>query len=88
MLDNETMTLLAKLKVAAKKTGINIDLIRMSGDTSYAATMLNELSNSEDAELVLIVVSLMNKFGMIYTPRKNDNPQEESDEDRYIGGLR
>lgn len=87
MLDNETMTLLTKLKVAAKKCGTNVDLIKMSGDREYAATMLNELSNTEDADLVLIVVNLMNKFGMISAPRK-DKKTEESIEERYIGRLR
>lgn len=90
MLDNETMLLLAKLKVAAKKSGVNIDLIKMSGDQRYAATMLNELSNADDPETVLMVVTLMNKFGMIFTPGTNDSakPREASDEVRYVGKLR
>jgi hypothetical protein len=87
MLDNETMTLLTKLKVAAKKSGTNVDLIKMSSDKEYAATILNELSNTEDADLVLIVVNLMNKFGMISAP-KGDKKAEGPAEERYIGRLR
>lgn len=87
MLDNETMALLTKLKVAAKKSGTNIDLIKMSNDKQYAAAMLNELSNTEDAELVLIVVNLMNKFGMISAP-SGDKKTEDSIEERYVGRLR
>lgn len=87
MMDNETLTLLAKLKVAAKKTGTDIDLIKMSNDTAYAAMMLNHLSNTEDAEMVSIVINLMNKFGMISAPSQ-DKTAEEPVNERYIGRLR
>jgi hypothetical protein len=88
MMDNETMLLLAKLKVAAKRSGENMDLIRMSSDKEYATTTLNALSNTDDSETVLIAVDLMNRFGMIYTPKKGKEEKDEPDEDRYIGGLR
>lgn len=88
MLDNETIALLAKLKVAAKKYETNVDLIKMSSDNTYAATVLNELSNADDAEVVLIVITLMNKFGIISTPRNEPTREEESDAERYVGRLR
>ena len=88
MLDPATLALLAKLKVLAKKTGTNLDLIKMSGDRGYAELALKELSNTDDPELVLIVIQLMNQFGMIGAPTGQADGDESSDASRYIGALR
>ena len=88
MLDPATMALLAKLKVLAKKTGINLDLVKMSGDKGYAELTLKALSDSDDQELVLIVIQLMNQFGMIGAPAGQAATDEGSATGRYIGALR
>ena len=88
MLDPATLALLAKLKVLAKKTGTNLDLIKMSGDRGYAELALKELSNTDDQELVLIVIQLMNQFGMIDAPAGTGKTEESKDGERYIGALR
>ena len=92
MLDNATLGLLTKLKVLAKREGVNIDLIQMSEDNGYAALTLKNLSNSDDTDLVQIVITLMNQFGMIRAPsaetRVDEKVEEKSEADRYIGRLR
>lgn len=88
MFDPATMALLAKLKVLAKKTGINLDLVKMSGDKGYAELTLKALSDSDDQELVLIVIQLMNQFGMISAPADEAAPDDGSTTGRYIGALR
>jgi hypothetical protein len=88
MLDAATLALLAKLKVLAKKTGTNLDLVKMSGDRSYAELALKELSNADDPELVLIVVQLMNLFGMINAPGGSNKPEDKGNGARYVGALR
>ncbi|MBI4809190.1 MAG: hypothetical protein HY799_09630 [Nitrosomonadales bacterium] len=88
MLDPATLALLAKLKVLAKKTGINLDLVKMGGDKGYAELTLKELSNADDPELVLIVIQLMNQFGMIGAPAGTANTEEKIEVGRYIGALR
>lgn len=88
MLDPTTMALLAKIKILAKKIGTNIDLVRMSGDKNYAELTLQELSNADDPELVLIVIQLMNQFGMIDAPRGGTKADDNKDGDRYVGALR
>lgn len=88
MLDNETLKGLTKLKILAKKTGVNIDLIKMSEDKDYAATTLKELSNSDDAELVQIVITLMNQFGMIKAPVAGPKAEMNSVKGNYVGRLR
>ncbi|OHC81856.1 MAG: hypothetical protein A2100_00085 [Sideroxydans sp. GWF2_59_14] len=82
------MALLAKLKVLAKKTGTNLDLVKMSGDLGYAELTLKELSNADDPELVLVVIQLMNQFGLLDTPAATAKIEENKDSGRYIGALR
>jgi hypothetical protein len=85
MLDAATMALLAKLKVSAKRIGMNIDLVRMSCERVYAEQILKSMSDSDDPELVLIVIQLMNQFGMIDAPTKDE---EKTESGRYVGALR
>lgn len=87
MFDPATMALLAKLKILAKKTGTNFDLVQMS-DRGYAELALKELSNTDDPELVLIVIQLMNQFGMIDTPAGATKIDDPEDGKRYVGALR
>jgi hypothetical protein len=88
MLDHTTLALLAKLKVLAKKIGTNIDLLKMSDDKEYAVLTLKELSNADDPELVMIVIQLMNMFGMLDIPGSTPKPEEKKDAGRYVGALR
>lgn len=88
MLDAATMALLAKLKILAKKSGTNVDLVLMSSDRAYAESVLKELSNADDAELVLIVIQLMSLFGMISAPAAHSKPEDKPEMDRYVGRLR
>jgi ABC-type Fe3+ transport system substrate-binding protein len=89
MLDAATLVLLTKLKMLAKKTGVNVDLVKMGSDQQYAEHTLGELSNSEDGDLVVIVIQLMNQFGMIKAPTDQPKKDEEKDDgDRYVGSLR
>mgnify|MGYP001062636038 FL=1 len=88
MLDAATLALLAKVKMLAKKNGINIDLVRMSNEKSYAETTLKELSNADDPELVLIVIELMNQLGLIGVPSQEAKPEPQKEAGRYVGSLR
>jgi len=88
MLDNNTLMLLTRVKILAKKTGVNIDLMQMSADKNYAALTLKELSNSDDPELVQIVINLMNLFGLIKAPTAEIKTEAKADQDRYTGRLR
>lgn len=88
MLDAATLALLAKVKMLAKKTGVNVDLVRMSNDRGYAETTLGELSNADDHELVLIVLQLMNQLGLIGQPGAEGKVETKKEEGRYVGSLR
>lgn len=88
MFDNATLGMLTKLKILARKEGVNIDLIKMSEDNSYAALTLKNLSNSDDLDLVQVVITLMNQFGMIKAPPAEAKVEEKTESGRYIGRLR
>ncbi len=88
MLDVATMAYLAKIKILAKQMGTNIDLVKMSNDKAYAELTLKELSNADDPELVLIVINLMNKFGMIKVPPAKTKADDDDESGRYVGALR
>lgn len=69
MLDPATMVLLGKLKILAKQAGTNIDLVRMNADKCYAERVLEDLGHSsDDPELMLVVIKLMNRYGMFGVP--------------------
>ena len=69
MPDSVTTVLLGKLKNLAKQAGINVDLVKMNADKSYAERVLEELGHSsDDPELVLVVIKLMNRYGMFGAP--------------------
>jgi hypothetical protein len=59
------MKLLGKLKISAKKSGINIDLTKMGDGSNYAERVLKEFSNSEDHEMVAIAFKLMHQLGLL-----------------------
>ena len=88
MLDSATMTLLARLKILAKQAGTNIDLVKMSQNMEYATLLLKEMSNSDNPELVLIVINLMNQFGIINAPPAEFRDKDKKKTDRYVGALR
>ena len=88
MLDAAVLALLAKVKMLAKKVGMNVDLVRMGAERAYAEQVLKELSNADDPELVLIAVQLMNQFGMIGVPTGNDGAEAKPNAARYVGSLR
>lgn len=88
MLDAATMALLAKVKMLAKKVGVNIDLVRIGNDRSYAEAILQELGDADDPELVLIVIELMNQLGLIGNQNVEVKQESGKEAGRYIGSLR
>jgi len=76
------------VKILAKKVGVNVDVVRIPNESSYAEAILQDLTNADDAELVLIVVQLMNQLGLIGSPAVAVTPEPVRDTGRYIGSLR
>jgi hypothetical protein len=65
MADPVTQELLGKLKVMAKKSGVEFDPSRMTIDMDYAYQMLMELGNTPDQIQGLVVMQALKHFGLL-----------------------
>lgn len=65
MPDPVTEELLGKLKIMAHRSGVEIDLNRMTSDMGYAYQMLMELGNTHDQVQGLVVMQMLKHFGLL-----------------------
>lgn len=72
-MDQDTLRLLARLKVAARKTlALDIDIQRLTHDRPYASEVLHKATQTEDESLVLAAITLQDRFGLL----KESPPRE------------
>jgi len=88
-IDPVTMKLLGKLKILAKHTKTNIDLVKMTDGSGYAEQILQELGHSDNEEIVLIALKLMNRMRLIEAPVDIvlEQAAEENERDSNIKGA-
>lgn len=95
-MDRETLNEMVKLKFGARKAGgPEIDLVKLAADAPYADTMLSTIENLPDESLVLLAMTLRDKFGLLAArPAQAAAVPEPVAEkpappvQRYIGGAR
>jgi hypothetical protein len=64
--DRETLNEMVKLKFGARKAGgPEIDLAKLAADADYADAMLRAVENLPDETLVLLAMTLRDKFGLL-----------------------
>ena len=89
-MDQETLKLLAKVKVAARKAiGLDIDVQRLTHDRKYASEVLAKAMQTDDESLVLTAVPLQDRVGLLNdrpAPAAHEAPAEA--EDKYKFGAR
>jgi hypothetical protein len=87
-MDQDTLKLLAKVKVAARKAlGLEIDVQRLTHDAAYAKEILEKASLSDDESLVLAAITLADRFGLLGEKPKAA-PAEPELNDKYKFGAR
>lgn len=65
-MDRETLNEMVKLKFGARKAGgPEIDLAKLAADANYADAMLSAVENLPDESLVLLAMTLRDKFGLL-----------------------
>ncbi|MFO0208130.1 MAG: hypothetical protein ACK54L_18655 [Betaproteobacteria bacterium] len=64
-MDNETLRLIARLKITAARAGLPVDVVRFAADRPYARSVLQKVSDSASEEDVLLALLLMEKLRMI-----------------------
>jgi hypothetical protein len=90
-MDRETLNEMVKLKFAARRAGgPEIDLVRLAGDATYAGRIFSAIENLPDESLVLLAMTLRDKFGLLAArPQAPVVKETASDpESRYLSGAR
>jgi len=76
-MDQETLKLLAKVKVAARKAlGLEIDVQKLTHDAAYAREVLEKASQSDNEDLVLAAITLQDRFGLLAEKPSTEEPAE------------
>lgn len=90
-MDQETLKLLAKVKVVARKAmGLDIDIHRLTHDRHYAAEVLGRAAHADNEDLVLAALTLQVRFGLLTDspePRLEAHPVAAANE-KYKFGAR
>jgi len=87
-MDRETLNEMVKLKFAARRAGgPEIDLVRLAGDATYAGRVFSALEALPDESLVLLAMTLRDKFGLL-AARPQPVAAEAIDAPRYMSGAR
>ena len=65
-MDRETLNEMVKLKFAARRAGgPEIDLVKLAGDAVYADGVFRAVEALPDEALVLLAMTLRDKFGLL-----------------------
>ncbi|MEW6120358.1 MAG: hypothetical protein AB1593_09745 [Pseudomonadota bacterium] len=91
-MDRETLNEMVKLKFGARKAGgPEIDLAKLAADGHYADAMLSAVENLPDESLVLLAMTLRDKFGLLGAlpaPPVAEAASAEAPAPRYLLGAR
>ena len=93
-MDQNEIRLVAHLKVlSSKQTGNKIDLVRFSSDNGYAKQVLEAAIASDNEELIVVAMQLMERRGLLPKPaaateQKNEDKKGNNVTNRYIGKLK
>jgi len=65
-MDRETLNEMVSLKFASRKAGgPEIDLVKLAADARYADEILSAIENLPDEALVMLAMTLRDKFGLL-----------------------
>jgi hypothetical protein len=95
--DRETLNEMVKLKFGARKAGgPEIDLVKLAADAGYADGVLSAVENLPDETLVLLAMTLRDKFGLLSAmpvpaagaPAQAEKKADTPPSPRYLSGAR
>ncbi len=100
-MDRETLNEMVKLKFGVRKAGgPTIDLVKLAGNGVYADEILSIVENLPDESLVMLAMTLRDKFGLLADKPVVPAPAQEvvkpaavkpaaaAPEQRYMAGAR
>lgn len=103
-MDNETLKLIARVKIASTRAGVPIDAVRFAADRGYARTALAKFTELADEEGTLLALQLLDRLKMtantevqpapVIVPARNNQAQVPAPvratptDAQYVGRLR
>lgn len=63
-MDNETLKLIARVKIASTRAGVPIDAVKFAADRGYARAALAKFSELADEEGTLLALQLLDRLKM------------------------
>lgn len=97
-MDNEQIKLIARLRVLLmKETGEKMDLVKFANDAGYARQVLASATATENEELLVTALRLMQLRGWVTgaaperaasEPETSRSVEDDSDKKHYVGNLR
>ena len=94
-MDRETLNEMVRLKFDSRKVGgPDIDLVKLAGDATYAAEIFSAVEQLPDESLVLLAITLRDKFGLLPAKlapaavKPAETKPESPPPKRYMSGAR
>jgi len=88
-MDQALLKTLAQFKILLKKEkGLTADLEKMMQDAAYGRQMLAAAEDSNNETLVLLAVTLRDKFGHFKAAPKEEEKKKEEPGTKYLHGAR
>jgi len=94
-MDRETLNEMVRLKFDSRKVGgPDIDLVKLAGDATYAAEIFSAVEQLPDESLVLLAITLRDKFGLlpakpaVAAAKPAETKPESPPPKRYMSGAR
>lgn len=101
-MDNETLKLIARVKIASTRAGVPIDAVRFAADRGYARAALAKFTELADEEGTLLALQLLDRLKMtasaeeaapVIVPARNTQPaaapvRPAPADAQYVGRLR
>lgn len=66
-MDNESLKLIARLKIGAARLGQSIDVVRFAADPEYAKTAILRFTDLADEQGVVLALQLIDRLGFAAT---------------------
>jgi len=88
-MDQALLKALAQFKILLKKEkGLTADLEKMMQDGAYGRQMLAAAEDTSNETLVLLAVTLRDKFGHFQAAPKQEEKKKEDANSKYMHGAR
>ena len=89
-MDNDTMILLARFTIQARKLIGAVDSNLLANDAIYRNSIFQQIDANADEQLLLLSLSLRNELGTLGTAKAVEEPTKKPDNvtDKYKFGAR